>query len=513
LIKRSLVSAAQALESRRGPTVTATAAAFLQTIDGRPTAAVDGGVLDSIDPSTGAVWATIPRGGATDVDRAVTAAHRAQPGWRDLGAAGRARHLRRVADVFAAHGDDLSEIETRDNGRILADTRGLDLPACSEMWHYFAGAADKVHGDTVDIGPRAFTFTRREPVGVVGVVIPWNAPLSLFTAKVAAALAAGNTVVVKPAEQASCSVLAAAALLSAEAGLPPGVVNVVSGLGPEAGEALVRHPGVGRVTFTGSTGTGRAIGAAAASGLTPLAFELGGKSPNIVFRDADLDAAAIGVSTMSLFTGNAGQTCIAGARILVHEAIADELVARVEKIASEVRLGDPMDPATTMGPIVSAGQLERVRSYVDLGLGRDGGAELVFGGRSGAELFAAGSPHAGGYYVEPTLFRGTNDLRIAREEIFGPVGVVIIFRDDDEALALANDSPYGLACGVWTTDLSRAHRCIRDVEAGAVWVNTYRKNHWALPFGGVKDSGYGRDSGMESVLENTVLKSAWIDLP
>jgi aldehyde dehydrogenase (NAD+) len=484
--------------------------AFLQTIDGAQVAAADGAVLDSIDPATGQVWATVPRGTADDVDRAVRAAHTARPGWRDLGAAGRARHLRRLAGVFAEHRDELSEIETRDNGRILNDTRNLDLPACAEMWHYFAGAADKLHGDTVDIGPRAFTFTRREPVGVIGVVIPWNAPLSLFTAKVAAALAAGNTVVVKPAEQASCSVLAATALFE-QAGLPPGVVNVVSGLGHEAGEALVRHPGIGRITFTGSTDTARAISAAAAPTLTPLAFELGGKSPNIVFADADLDAAAIGVSTMSLFTGNAGQTCIAGSRIVVHASIVDELVARVEKIAAGLTLGDPLDTATSMGPIVSAEQLDRVRSYVELG--RAEGAELVFGGRSGAELFPAGSPHAGGYYVEPTLFRGTNQMRIAREEIFGPVGVVITFRDDDEALAIANDSTYGLACGVWTSDLARAHRLVRDVEAGAVWVNTYRKNHWALPFGGVKDSGYGRDSGMESVLENTVLKGAWIDLP
>jgi aldehyde dehydrogenase (NAD+) len=497
--------------------VTATVAAFLQTIDGAPAPAAGGALLDSVDPSTGAAWASVPRGGSVDVDTAVAAAHRARPGWRDLGAAGRARHLRRVADVFAAHADELSEIETRDNGRILADTRGLDLPSCVEMWHYFAGAADKLHGDTVDIGPRAFTFTRREPVGVVGVVLPWNAPLSLFTAKVAAALAGGNTVVVKPAEQASCSVLRAAALINEAQALPPGVVNVVSGLGDEVGEALVRHPGLGRITFTGSTATARAIGAAAAPALTPLAFELGGKSPNVVFADADLDAAAVGVSTMSLFTGNAGQTCIAGSRILAHESIVDDLVARVGKVASEVRLGDPMDPATTMGPIVSAEQLGRVRSYLGQAVegsdGADGGAELVFGGRSGAELFPTGSPHAGGYYVEPTLFRGTNDLRIAREEIFGPVGVVITFRDDDEVLALANDSPYGLACGVWTNDLRRAHRWVRDVEAGAVWVNTYRKNHWALPFGGVKDSGYGRDSGMESVLESTVLKSAWIDLP
>jgi acyl-CoA reductase-like NAD-dependent aldehyde dehydrogenase len=285
----------------------------------------------------------------------------------------------------------------------------------------------------------------------------------------------------------------------------------VSGYGHEAGDALVRHPGIGRITFTGSTDTGRAIAAAAAPQLTPAAFELGGKSPNIVFADADLDLAATGVSTMSLFTGNAGQTCIAGSRLLVHEDVVDELLERVTKIAAGITLGDPLDTATGMGPIVSRDQHARVASYVDLA--HQEGAEPVFGGGYGPALFPEGSPHRDGFYVAPTLFRGDNGMRIAREEIFGPVGVVIPFRDDDEALAIANDSPYGLACGVWTRDLARAHRFVRDVAAGAVWVNTYRKNHWALPFGGVKDSGYGRDSGMESVLENTVLKAAWIDLP
>jgi aldehyde dehydrogenase (NAD+) len=489
---------------------TADPVVFPQTVGGSSGPAAGGEVLDSVDPSTGTVWARIPRGTAADVDGAVAAARAARTPWLQLGPAGRARRLRRMAELFTEHADELATVETRDNGRILADTRQADLPACAEMWHYFAGAADKLHGDTVDVGPGSFCFTRREPVGVVGVVIPWNAPLPLFTAKVAAALAAGGTVVVKPAEQASCSVLRAAELF-AEADVPPGVVNVVSGLGREAGDALVRHPGIGRITFTGSTDTARAIGAAAAPRLTPAAFELGGKSPNIVFADADLDRAAVGVSTMSLFTGNAGQTCIAGSRLLVHEDVVDELLERVAAIAAGVTLGDPFDAATGMGPIVSREQHARVASYVDLAARE--GAEPVLGGRYGPDLFEPGSPHRHGYYVEPTLFRGDNRMRIAREEIFGPVGVVITFRSDDEALAIANDSPYGLACGVWTRDLARAHRFVRDVAAGAMWVNTYRRNHWALPFGGVKDSGYGRDSGMESVLENTVLKAAWIDLP
>jgi aldehyde dehydrogenase (NAD+) len=393
---------------------------------------------------------------------------------------------------------------------VLAETQGGDLPACAQMWQYFAGAADKLAGETVEVGPASFNFTRREPLGVVGVIIPWNAPLSLLSAKVGAALAAGNTVVVKPAEQASCSVLRWGELL-AESGLPAGVVNIVAGLGEEAGDALVRHPDVRRISFTGSTATARLITERSAVACKPLAMELGGKSPNIVFADADLDAAAAGVSTAAVFTGGAGQTCIAGSRILIESSVFDEMVQRIEKAAANVVLGDPMDPATTMGPIVSAEQFERVRSYVDLG--RVEAGTLAFGGRSGAELMPPGSPLANGYFVEPTLFVDVAPhARIAQEEIFGPVAVALPFESDDEAVALANDSAYGLAAGVWTTNLKRAHRMVRVLQAGSVWVNAYRRIHWALPFGGTKDSGYGRDSGWESVLENTQLKTCWIDL-
>jgi len=482
---------------------------FRQLIGGRELGADGGDELVSTNPATGEPWATIPRGAAADVDAAVAAAKAARPGWRNLSALERAARLRRMGDLVAEHASRLAEIETRDNGKVIVDT-SVEVPACAQMWYYHAGAADKLHGDTIEISPQSFNFTRREPIGVIGVIIPWNSPLSLFSAKVAAPLAAGNTVVVKPAEQAACSCLALAPLFE-EAGFPPGVVNIVSGLGEEAGDALVRHPDVGRITFTGSTETARAISAAAAGSLKQLAFELGGKSPNIVFADADLDAAAIGVSTMGLFTGGAGQTCVAGSRVLVERSVHDDLLARVERIAATIVLGDPMDRTTTMGPVVSDEQFARVRSYLDVGVAE--GAEVAFGGRSGAELFDTASPFGTGYYVEPTLFReADNSMRIAREEIFGPVGVVIPFDDDDEAVTIANDSTYGLACGVWTNDLKRAHRMVRDVEAGAVWVNAYRRIHWAVPFGGFKESGYGRDSGMESVLESTQLKSAWVDL-
>jgi (Z)-2-((N-methylformamido)methylene)-5-hydroxybutyrolactone dehydrogenase len=485
-------------------------AEFCNLVDGQLVPAASGEVIESLDPSTAVPWSTIPRGGADDIAAAVDAATRAFDGWWGSASLERAAHLRRISEVFAAHGRDLAETETRDNGRPIIETTTFDVPACIQMFQYFAGAADKIQGDTVNVSPASFNFTRREPLGVVGIIIPWNAPLSLLSAKVGSALAAGNTVVVKPAEESACSVLRWAALLE-EAGIPPGVINVVAGLGEEAGDALVQHPGVARVSFTGSTATARVISQNAGQTLKQLAFELGGKSPNIVFADADLDAAATGVSTTSIFTAGAGQTCIAGSRILVEAPVFDEMIERIEKAAANVVLGDPMEATTTMGPIVSLAQFDRVRSYLELGPSE--GAELLFGGRSGAELFPAGSPFASGYYVEPTLFRvGSNSLRICQEEIFGPVATIMAFESDDEAVAIANDTSYGLAAGVWTSNIKRAHRMIRDLHVGSVWVNAYRRIHWALPFGGWKDSGYGRDSGWESILENTQLKTSWIDL-
>jgi len=482
---------------------------FGNVIGGKRVAASDGGVIESVEPATGVPWASIPRSRTGDVGRAVSAARDAFPGWWGLPALGRAAHLRSLAELVRSHAAELATIESRDVGRVARETAAGDLPACTEMLHFFAGMADKIHGDTVNVGPASFNFTRREPYGVVGIIVPWNAPLSIACAKVGAALAAGNTVVVKPAEEAGCSISYLAELI-AESGFPDGVLNVVNGIGEEAGQALVRHPGVGRLTFTGSTDTARTITAQSAPTLKPLHFELGGKSPNIVFADADLEAAAVGVSTAAVYTGGAGQTCIAGSRILLHASIFDEMVERIRTHAASVVLGDPTDHATTMGPLVSEAQYRRVMGYLEEG--RHEG-RLVFGGRGAPDLFPADSPYSRGWFVEPTLFAvDGNDHRICREEIFGPVAAAMPFETEEEAVALANDSSYGLAAGVWTSDLGRAHRMVRDLDAGSVWVNAYRRIHWGLPFGGFKESGYGKDSGLEGILENTRIKTAWIDL-
>ena len=459
-------------------------------------------LLDSIEPATGAVWARVPRSGPAEAAAAVAAARAAFPGWAALPAAGRAHYLRKVADVFAANAKELAEIETRDNGRIIKETAKRDVPGMTYLWQLAAaecGAA--VEGKTVILGPGSMGFTRREPYGVVVGIIPWNSPISTFSAKAAFALAAGNTVVIKPAEQATVSTLRLGELLREV--LPPGVLNIVSGLGEEAGDALVRHPDVGRISLTGSTETAKIITRASTDALKPLAFELGGKSPNIVFADADLDAAAKGVSVRSIFTANAGQVCVAGSRILVQREIFAELIDRVSAIAKGIALGDPLSMDTTMGPIVSAEQYERVTSYI--GIAEKEGAELVFGGRHGPELVP--EPFAGGYWVEPTLYTtADNGLRVCQEEIFGPVAVALPFDTEDEAVAIANDSRYGLAAGVWTRDLDRAQRMFRDLQAGTVWVNTYRTMPPGLPFEGMKDSGYGHDS----VLANTREKSCVI---
>ncbi|MEV4106242.1 aldehyde dehydrogenase family protein [Nonomuraea sp. NPDC049695] len=476
---------------------------YLNLIGGELVPASDGRTLDSINPATGEAWARIPACGPRDAETAVAAARSAFPAWSALPALARAGYLRKVSEVFAGNAEELARLETRDNGRILRDTLKRDLPGMAYLWQLAAGQClDAAKGDTVVLGPDTLGLTRREPYGVAVCIIPWNSPISTFSAKAAYALAAGNTVIVKPAEQASASVLRLGELLAEV--FPPGVLNIVSGLGEEVGDALVRHRDVARISLTGSTATGQAITRASADALKPLTFELGGKSPNIVFPDADLDAATQGVTVNSIYTGNAGQVCVAGSRILIHRSIWDEMLGRIERACAGLILNDPLDLRTTMGPIVSSAQYEQVRSYLELA--EKEGASLVFGGRTGADVVPS---LPDGYWVAPTLYTTTdNSLRICQEEIFGPVAVAMPFSSDEEALEIANDSRYGLAAGVWTRDLGRAHRFVRDLQSGTVWVNTFRQMPPGLPFGGVKDSGYGHDS----VLEYTREKAAIIQI-
>ncbi|MBB5435075.1 aldehyde dehydrogenase family protein [Nocardiopsis composta] len=464
--------------------------------------------IDSTDPATGEVWARVPASGAEDVDDAVAAAAAAFPAWRATPPLRRAALLRAWSEAVLARSAELAGIESRDNGRVLRETRDADVPGGALHIQYNASLADKITGDTVHLGGTALASTYYEPFGVVGVVIPWNAPLAMFFAKVSGALAAGNAVVVKPAEQACCSILAACELFE-RAGFPPGLVNVVSGTGPEAGEALVDHPGVAKLHFTGSTATGRRVTERSAANLKNLSLELGGKSPDIVFDDADLDAAAAGAAA-GIYTGGAGQACVAGSRILIQDTIFEEFTERLRERAAAIRLGDPRDPDTGMGPIAFAGQYRKVLSYLESAPAD--GAEPLFGGRTGAAA-VADPALAGGYWVEPTLFTAAdNRPAVCREEVFGPVAVAIPFGSEEEAYALANETDYGLAGGAWTRDLNRAHRAIAAIEAGTVWINTFRRIHWAVPFGGHKQSGNLPANGVDGLREWLNLKAAWIEL-
>jgi acyl-CoA reductase-like NAD-dependent aldehyde dehydrogenase len=472
-------------------------------IDGHFVDAASGETLPVLNPHDNSTIADVALAGPADVDRAVAAAQRAFPAWSGLAAADRGRILLRLADRIEAAAEDLARLESLDTGHPLRDSRALDVPRTAACFRYFGGMADKFQGDVVPVEAGFLNYLLREPVGVVGQVVPWNFPLMFTSWKMGPALAAGNCIVMKPAEITPLSTLKIAELL-AEVGMPAGVVNIVPGLGGVAGQHLAEHPGVAKLAFTGSTATGRRIVAASAANLKKLQLELGGKGANIVYEDADLTAAVNG-SAWAIFH-NQGQACIAGSRLILHEAIADAFLERFLALARTIRLGNPLDPATEMGPLTSVQHRDRVLGYV--GVAREQGARVLLGGK------APGNPElARGCYVEPTVVRVQNPRdRVAQEEVFGPFVTVLTFRDDAEAMAIANSTEYGLGAGLWTSNLARAHRVARELHAGMVWINSYKRVNPGSPFGGVGQSGYGREMGFDAMREYTQVKSVWVNV-
>ncbi|MDB5438634.1 MAG: Aldehyde dehydrogenase [Caulobacteraceae bacterium] len=468
-------------------------------IDGAEAAAAGGEVFPTEDPYTGKGWGLIARGRAADVDRAVAAAKRAGEGeWAGLTPSARGRLLRRVADLMIENAPRLAEIERRDNGKLAAEVTS-QVRYVGDYFHYYAGLADKIESHVIPTDkPGVFAYTRYEPKGVIGIITPWNSPLTLTSWKLAPALAAGCTAVIKPSEYTSASMVEFAALFK-QAGFPDGVVNVVTGFGAEVGEPLVVHPDIAHVGFTGGEIAGQKIYELAARHLKTVTLELGGKSPNIVFDDANLDQAVKGV--VSGIFAAAGQTCIAGSRLLVQASIHDAFVERLKTFVSQARLGDPALAETQIGPIATRPQFDKIMGYIQIA--RDEGASCALGGKA--------RPDLGPQFIEPTIFTGVrNDMRIAQEEVFGPVLSVIPFTDEAEAVSIGNDIIYGLAAGVWTQNLGRAMRMSEKLKAGTVWINNYRATSVTSPFGGYKRSGIGRESGQDAVKEYLEVKTVWI---
>ena len=469
-------------------------------IDGRFAQAQTGETFETLDPATEAVIARAASGGAADIDAAVASARRAfeAKSWAGLAPHERTKVLLRIARKFDEHVEELAQLESLNNGTPIAVTRHA-ASRLSLVFEYYAGWVTKLYGETNPSAPEMLNYTVREPVGVCGAIIPWNGPMLMAAWKLAPALACGNTVVLKPAEQTPLTALRMGELML-EAGLPPGVVNIVTGMGETAGAALVAHRGVNKITFTGSTEVGKIILRASANDLKRVTLELGGKSPNVIFADANLDKAV--ASAVAGFCSMSGQVCVAGSRIYVQRAVYEEVVSRLAEAAGRHRVGDPFDIATTMGPLVSREQFDRVNGYIDIGRGE------------GATVRMGGERHTGeGYFVSPTLLTDVGgQMRIAREEIFGPVAAVIPFDDEDDAVLAGNDTDYGLAAAVWTRDVSRAHRVARRLKAGTVWVNTYFVIDPISPFGGFKQSGMGREHGRQGLDAYTEVKSVFVDL-
>jgi aldehyde dehydrogenase (NAD+) len=472
-------------------------------IDGQWVEAASGKTFDSINPATGEILAQVAEGDAADIDRAVVAARRAFDGpWRNVKPYDRQALLLKLADLVEQHFDELCLLDTLDMGAPISRTSSMKRRVLG-MLRYYAGMATALHGETVEnsLPGEIFSYTLKEPVGVVGAIIPWNGPLGASVWKIGPALATGCTVILKPAEEAPLTALRLGELIL-EAGVPPGVVNIVAGYGETAGAALARHPGVDKVAFTGSHVTGQKIVEASAGNLKRVSLELGGKSPDIVFADADLDGAVPGAG-MAVFA-NSGQICSAGTRLFVERRIYDEFVGRVAEFGKGLRVGNGADPQTQIGPLVSEQQLERVTDY--LSIGRQEGARALSGGDRVTE-----GPLANGYFVSPTVFADVrDDMRIAQDEIFGPVISAIPFEDIDEVVRRANATPFGLGSGVWTRDVSKAHRLAKAIRAGSVWVNCYQAMDPAMPFGGYKMSGYGRESGLQHLEEYLNVKAVWI---
>jgi acyl-CoA reductase-like NAD-dependent aldehyde dehydrogenase len=473
-------------------------------IDGRFVEPKSGRYLPSYDPTNGERWYEFSDADAEDVDAAVASANAAlrAPSWRRMTQTNRGKLIRRLADLILEHADELALMETRDNGKLIKEMRA-QMSALPDAYHYFAGMADKLQGETIPVNKLdMFNFNLREPIGVVAMITPWNSPLMLLTGTLAPCLAIGNTIVDKPSEHATASTLALAELI-AEAGFPPGVVNVITGNGASAGAALTRHPDVAKIVFTGSTGTGRQIAGAAAENLVPCSMELGGKSPHVVFGDVNIEHAVNGV--VSGVFAAAGQTCVAGSRCFVEASVYDQFVEALVARTRSITVGHPMSDDTDIGPLALSAQLAKVEGYMASSV-QEGARIVVGGGRSKAEALAKG------WYFEPTVItHADNQMAFMRDELFAPVVGVMPFRDEAEMIALANDTNYGLASGIWTQNIDRAMRFANQIDAGTVWINTYRSSSFMSANGGFKESGYGRRGGFEVMREFSRMKNVIID--